>query len=238
MGVAYVQSNQASGNSGPGIGGINISYRGDIATGNLLVLLIGLLYDNGTPSWSVSDSFGNSYTQVPDYYIDVAGDWYVTMFYAVANASGSNTVNVIGSPGPQDGHFYVAEYAGVDASFPLYSYNGQSTDGSSTMSAGDVPIVTTGSLLISLAIAGTGVGTYEFTAQSGSTTRENQDDGIGQSAFQDGLYDSTLPATFTGSVAPGGSVMMGASFTPASAPPTFIAAWAARRNQAFSGSPH
>lgn len=141
------------------------AFPANVTTGNLIVVCI-QLYNSTTLTCTVTDSQGNTYTQVGSY--QNQSPFRAAMFYAKNVTGGANTVTVTPSTTSYT-RFIAAEYSGADTTSPLDSSAVNAQSSTQAITTGTITVNNTGSLLIS-ATALSSV-QLEFRAGAGACVR-------------------------------------------------------------------
>jgi hypothetical protein len=173
--IVFVQARSQVITNGTPIG--TLAFTSDVVSGNLLLVAIRGVTNNlaGINSQTVTDSQGNSYTQLGAYSSIVPGSTsQFSVWRAFANASGPNTVTctqLTDAGSPLMDLIGILEYHGVAAAFPLddaVNHNDLSPSGLST-TTGNVQITESGELLLGFFSGNGFVGIMQpdvnFTAQ-------------------------------------------------------------------------
>jgi len=182
------------------------AFAGNVTAGNLLVVWLDNFQNAATAPVTVSDTLGNTWTQVRSTL--AGGSGQLTMFWAVANGTGACTVSFAnGGAGFSFPIIQVMEFAGGPAS--PFEISAQAT-GSSTSPACSIAVVGTADLIVA-AVVPTSSSTTNTTA--GWT---NAAGGANHSAiYAVEVAAGTFTPTFTMSVSGGWGVLAVAfSLTP------------------------
>lgn len=169
-----------------------LAYSSNVTGGNLLIAVVS---GSGTADPSVSDSLGNSWTDIPRLLGGGGGTSFtLKMFYTISTSTGANTVTITGLPADQGMSIY--EYSGIEAVSPLDNSTSTFADVGATATTTPTVYMTTqrrGLLFLAFADETTN---NTFTAGSGFTLRENTTNHV--DAQQEGVFDpGPQTASFT-----------------------------------------
>ena len=143
--------------------GDSVAFPASVTNGNKII--VGLMWSYSACAPTLSDTRGNTYTQVGTVSKNTATSSYDYWFVAPVTSSGANTLTLNASCGSARSMF-ITEYAGLSAN-PFVSNNTQ-TNSSSPCYAGSITTTTKGSLV--LGMFGDSA-SRTFTSGSGFTER-------------------------------------------------------------------
>lgn len=115
MAIDFVQGNSTT---GAGVSSVDVAFPSANAAGNTIIVCAGAWNGSSVGTLSVTDSQGNSYTQIQTDSSTHSGDSAVSVWYAKNIAAGANTVTVTAGSG-DDIDLIIAEYSGLSSSAPL-----------------------------------------------------------------------------------------------------------------------
>lgn len=182
MAFAFVQAN-GTGHSGTST---SLAYGSNVAAGNLLVVVVSNFSTSTTVS--ISDTQGNVYAQAGTY-STASGANRVSIWYAMAKASGANTVTATPSSSDFTG-LGVLEYSYSGAT--AFTVDGSVTNNGNTNphSTGNIPVSGSGELAIAAFCQGSLTATW--TPGTGFTNRVSQNNG---SSFEALYVDDDFPVS-------------------------------------------
>lgn len=168
MAIAHVQSTgQGFGNSASAR---SLTFASNVTSGNLIVVAVAT-FNAGSPTVSISDTQGNTYSQAGSY--QTSGSNRISLWYAVAGSTGSNTVSFTPSASVFSG-FGIHEYTGTATSTPLDNAVGTTGTASNTVNPGTVTVSAANEMIFCCAGQGDGTNTDNITPGTGYTLRVNQ----------------------------------------------------------------
>ena len=139
-------------------------------SGNLIVAEVD--WSNTSNFTSISDSQGNTYTQIGTEQNSASVVVKSRLYYAKNIKAGANTITTVVSGAPSGHELYIHEYSGLDPTNPLDSYSVNVNSGS-TFTSNNLTTTQANDLLYGIDIdQGTG------TASAGWTTRSTLDNNV------------------------------------------------------------
>jgi hypothetical protein len=163
-------SQRVSGNNSGVPGPLNLGYPANITSGNLLVGVVVWWRSAGASvDLAVEDFAGTSYSTIVSDAITLGtGTYRLAIFYGVASASSSNTINISDSAGSAFMSGSATEFSGPHAS-PLSVSSTTPNTGTSTDPTATLSTLTTGELVIG--IFGHGAGTVPSLSVDAPSTQ-------------------------------------------------------------------
>jgi hypothetical protein len=163
MSIALVQHTQK--NQSTAVTSTTLAYASNVTAGDLLICVV----RGGTPltSITITDSQGNTWTNCTFQNVNGAGSLQIS--FAVANATGGNTVTITPNASTTL-RIAILEYSGTDTSSPLDAENNSSTGTSTAPAASSITPAAANELVIG-AVA---VGNAENFSPGASFTLEEQ----------------------------------------------------------------
>ncbi len=152
-GITFIQGTQANNSQSAPYSAWSLAFVSNVAAGDfLLVAVSGLPNGTGAQTVTVTDSQGNSYTQIASYVTTNGGFIVLSLWRTVAGSSGPCTVTVDQSNNPlfaSVGKIGLLEYSGAHAT-PIDATSTHSEDPSAddARTTGAVSVAGTGELLL------------------------------------------------------------------------------------------